>query len=168
MVVQAHSVRQYIKDKPTKWGIKLGVLAGSSSGYTIDFNIYIGRDAPGGISKFGLGRDAAVQPICPYYNQGYQLYIHNFYTSVHLMKHAFIYYVPANLKKGKQWGKGKARGSMRWERAPPCLALEWVENKVVSMITTSGNANDTVQVNRKKRSGGVWSSKERAPGEQSG
>ena len=28
------------------------------------------------------------------------------------------------------------------------------------MITTSGNANDTVQVNHKKRSGGVWSSKE--------
>ena len=99
MAVLPLSVRKYIKDKPTKWGIKQWVLAGSSNGYTIDFNIYIGKDALGGISKFGLGRDAAVQLICPYYNQGYQLYIHNFYTSVHFMKHAFIYYVPANLKK---------------------------------------------------------------------
>ena len=67
---------------------------------------------------------------------------------------------PANIKNGKQWGKGKARGSMRWERVPPCLALQWVDNRVVSMITTSGNAKNTVQANRKTRSGGVWSSKE--------
>ena len=36
---------QFIKDKPPKWGIKLWLLADSSNGYTIDFNIYIGRAA---------------------------------------------------------------------------------------------------------------------------
>lgn len=33
-------IRQYIKDKPTKWGIKLWVLADSCNGYTLDFDIY--------------------------------------------------------------------------------------------------------------------------------
>jgi hypothetical protein len=33
-------IRQYMKNKPTKWGIKLWVLADSSNGYTIDFNVY--------------------------------------------------------------------------------------------------------------------------------
>ena len=37
--------RQFIKDKPTKWGITLAGLADSSNGYTVDFNIYIGRAA---------------------------------------------------------------------------------------------------------------------------
>ena len=30
-----HSFRQYIRDKPTKWGMKLWVLADSSTGYTM-------------------------------------------------------------------------------------------------------------------------------------
>ena len=46
--------RQFIKEKPTKWGIKHWVLADSSNGYTIDFNIYIGR-AAGREVKMGLG-----------------------------------------------------------------------------------------------------------------
>ena len=36
---QRSGIRQYIKDKPTKWGIKLRVLADSFNGYTIDFNV---------------------------------------------------------------------------------------------------------------------------------
>ena len=47
MVKSRHrsGIRQYIKDKPTKWGIKLWVLADSSNGYTVDFNVYIGKEA---------------------------------------------------------------------------------------------------------------------------
>lgn len=40
-------IRQYMKDKPTKWGLKLWVLADSSNGYTVDFDIYIGKSAQG-------------------------------------------------------------------------------------------------------------------------
>ena len=47
MVKSRHrsGIRQFIKDKPTKWGIKLWVLADSSNGYTVDFNVYIGKAA---------------------------------------------------------------------------------------------------------------------------
>jgi len=40
-------IRQYMKDKPTKWGLKLWVLADSGNGYSVDFNVYIGKDATG-------------------------------------------------------------------------------------------------------------------------
>ena len=58
MVKSRHrsGIRQYIKDKPIKWEIKLWVLADSSNGCTVDFNIYIGKDAARGISKFGFGQ----------------------------------------------------------------------------------------------------------------
>ena len=36
-------LKQYIKDKPTKWGYKLFVLADSTNGYTWEFNIYAGK-----------------------------------------------------------------------------------------------------------------------------
>ena len=43
-------IRQYTKDKPIKWGIKLWEVADSSNDYTVDINIYIGKDAAREIS----------------------------------------------------------------------------------------------------------------------
>ena len=65
-------------------------------------------------------------------------------------------YSPASLKNGKQWAKGQPRGTMWWERDPPVLAMQWVDNKVVSMISTTSNANEQFQVKRKKKEGDVW------------
>ena len=36
-----------MKDTPTKWGVKLWVLADSDNGYTVDFNVYIGKETQG-------------------------------------------------------------------------------------------------------------------------
>ena len=174
MVKSRHrsGIRQYIKAKPTKWGIKLWGLDDSSNGYTIDYNIYIGRAAGRDVSEHGLGYDVVMKLMKPYLNQGYHLFVDNFYTSVTLFKTLFTQGVPATgttmetrrdfpavLKKGKEWAKGKERGAMRWERDAPCLALQWIDNKVVSLLTTIDNANDRLQVNRKSKTAGVWSTK---------
>ena len=174
MVKSRHrsGIRQYIKDKPTKWGIKLWVIADSSNGYTIDFDIYIGKAAGRDVSANGLGYDVVMKLMQPYLNQGYHLFVDNFYTSVTLFKTLFTLGVPATgtiietrrnfpaaLKNGKAWAKGKERGDMRWERDAPCLALQWIDNKVVSLLTTIDNANDRIQVNRKSKNAGVWSTK---------
>ena len=176
MVISRHrsEIRQYIKDKLTKWSIKLWVLADSSNGYTIDFNVYVGRAAAGEVSDDGLGYNVVVKLMQPYFNQGYHLYIDNFYTSSVLVKYLFQQGVPTtgtirensrgfpqNLKNGAQWAKPSnvQRGSMRWARDPPILVLQWLDNKVVSLLTTIENANDSLQVNRKTKSAGVWSTK---------
>ena len=48
---------------------------------------------------------------------------------------------------------------MRWEWDAPCLALQWIDNKVVSLLTSIDNANDRIEVNRKSKTAGVWSTK---------
>ena len=174
MVKSRHrsGIRQYIKDKPNKWGIKLWVLADSSNGYTVDFDVYIGRAAGRDVSAKGLGYDVVMKLIRNFLNQGYHLFVDNFYTSVTLFKDLFALGVPATgtmmetrrefpagLKNSKEWAKGKERGAMRWERDPPCLALQWIDNKVVSVLTTIDSANDHIQVNRKTKTAGVWSTK---------
>ena len=164
--------RQYIKDKPTKWGIKLWVLADSSNGYTVDFNIYIGRAAGQEVSANGLGYDVVMRLMAPYHNLGYHLFVDNFYSTLILFKDLFAKGIlatgtildrrrsfPEALRNSKEWAKGKERGCMRWVRDPPCLVLQWVDNKVVSMITTVGNANDHVQVNRKQKNAGTWTNR---------
>ena len=88
MVKSKHhsGIRQYIKTKPTKWGVKLWVLADSTNGYTWNFNVYIGRNAEGTQSMNGLAYDVVMKLITPLLHQGYHLYIDNFYTSVKLVK----------------------------------------------------------------------------------
>ena len=161
--------RQFIKDKPTKWGIKLWVLADSSNGYTVDFNIYIGRAAGQSIGEHGLGYDVVMLLMAPYLGKGYHLFVDNFYSTLTLFKHLYDQGVvatgtilpsrrsfPPALKNSQEWAKGRERGSMRWVRDPPCLVLQWVDNKVVSMITTVGNANERGQVTRRVRTDGEW------------
>ena len=91
MVKSRHrsGIRQYIKDKPTKWGIKLWMLADSSNGYTIDFDVYIGRAAGRNVSANGLGYDVVMKLMNKFLDQGYHLYVDNFYTSVTLFKDLF-------------------------------------------------------------------------------
>ena len=126
------------------------------------------------MSNHGLGYDVVVKLMQPYFNQGYHLYIDNFYTSTVLVKYLFQQGVPTtgtireknrgfprNLKNGAQWSKASnvQRGSMRWERDPPILALQWLGNKVVSLLTTIESANDSLQVTCKTKTAGVWSTK---------
>ena len=66
-------IRQYIRDKPTKWGIKYWVLGDRSNADVVDFNICAGR-AEGGISQYGLGYDVVRKLMLDYEGQGYHLF----------------------------------------------------------------------------------------------
>ena len=52
-------IRQFMKDKPTKWGINLWVATDSSNGYTCDFEIYTGKKSRDS-SQHGLGYDVVM------------------------------------------------------------------------------------------------------------
>ena len=71
--------RQYIRNKPTKWGYKYWVPA-DPTGYTIDFNIYA-RDNQEEASGKGLAYDVVVDLTSPFKYQGYQVFCDNFYSS---------------------------------------------------------------------------------------
>ena len=72
--------RQYIRNKPTKWGYKYWVLA-DPTGYTLDFDIYCGSAHQDGPSANGIAYDIVVKLTTPFVGQGYQLFCDNYYTS---------------------------------------------------------------------------------------
>lgn len=162
-------IQQFMKNKPIRWGIKLWVLTDSSNGYTMDFDVYIGKDAGRVVSKNGLGYDVVMKLVQPFLHQGYHLFFDHFYTSFQLVNDLFKLGVPStgtvstkqrvfpeSLKDIKKWVKRVERGSMRWERTSPCLFLQWRDNKPVSLITTIDNANDIVTVKRRTKIDNVW------------
>ena len=76
--------RQYIRNKPTKWGYKYWVLA-DPTGYTIDFNIYYGA-ANQLETGHGLAYDVVTTLIEPFHFQGYLVFCDNLYSSPSLFE----------------------------------------------------------------------------------
>ena len=98
MVKSKHrsGIRQYIKNKPTaKWGIMLWILADSANGYTYDFDVYTGWRSGEECSENGLGYDVVRKRSHPLENQGYHLYLDNFYTSPTLVKDLYSVQIPS-------------------------------------------------------------------------
>lgn len=171
MVKSKHrsGIRQFIKNKPVKWGIKLWVLADSANGYTYDFNVYIGKRAGHLASDNGLAYDTVMDLAAPLLHQGYHFYFDNFYSSVKLLKDLFASgtpstgtacenrrHFPESMKNGKKWAKSQDRGGMRWVRDEVCLALQWKDNRAVTLLSTINHANEFVMAERRERIGYRW------------
>ena len=162
-----YSFRQYIRDKPTKWGMKLWVLADSKSGYTYNFDVYLGKE--NNLSSFGLAYTVVMNLVTSLVNQGYHLFFDNFYTGIQLMKDLVARGIracgtvlvnrkgfPAGLKNVKEWEKKAKRGDVRWERDGDILAMQWKDNKTVSFLSTIHQARKTQTVVRRSKENGQF------------
>ena len=133
------SFRQYIRNKPVKWGFKLWCLCDSHNGYTSCFSVYRGKHGEVRTSN-GLGYDVVMSLMNDYLSQGYSLYSDNFYTSpilvttlydlgVHVtgtLDHTRIG-VPAEISQLKMdlGRKSASRGEGAYVRDKNCVYAVW-------------------------------------------
>jgi len=163
-------IRQYIKNKSIKFGIKLWVIADSATGYTWDFIVYTGAGDGVTDSVNGLGYGVVMTLSKPLFHQGYHMYFDNFYTSSILVEDLLTKGIPScgtavesrrgfpnSMKGGKVWAKAKERGDMRWVRNGKVLGLQWKDNKVVTMVSSIDRADKYVEVERKVKIDGKCS-----------
>ena len=73
--------KQYMKAKPTKWGIKVFVLADATNGYIRTFQIYTGKSLEDGNSSVGLCSKVVLDLMSGLEGSGLHLYTDNYYTS---------------------------------------------------------------------------------------
>ncbi|XP_027859071.1 piggyBac transposable element-derived protein 4-like isoform X1 [Xiphophorus couchianus] len=150
-----------MKDKPTKWGIKLFVLAESSSGYTVSFSLYTGKTHTA--SEHGLSYDMVMKLIQPsYLGTVYHIYMDNFYTSPTLFKDLASKKFGAcgtyrESRKGCPKGRPNAltkksgRGSVRWIREGPVVFVKWMDTREVSVCSTIHPAFSGETVQRREK-----------------
>ena len=72
-------LRQYIKAKPHKYGIKLWAICCACCSYSLKQNIYLGST----IESVG-GRDVVLQLIQPYLDKGHVIYCDRFFSHMDL------------------------------------------------------------------------------------
>ncbi|XP_030609340.1 piggyBac transposable element-derived protein 4-like [Archocentrus centrarchus] len=138
-------IKQYMKAKPTKWGLKFFVLA-DVNGYTIDFQLYTGKAEI--FSGHGLSFDVVCSLVQKsYLGSGYVIYIDNFYTSPLLFRHLrqLGFGACGTYRKGRvgvptthenALTKKSPRGSIRWIRDRDLLYIKWMDTREVSMCST--------------------------------
>lgn len=160
-------LKRCIKNKPTRWGYKLVVLADSQTGYTWNFAVFRGKESNPGR---GLGFESVMSLMdLEKLGTGYHLYIGDFYTSPQLFRDlqnlqlgacgtvrpnhaAFPKETPNDL------GRRAPRGSIRWLRDAELLFVKWTDTREVNVCSTlhSGHAAETVQ--RRVKQHGEWKS----------
>ena len=80
------SFKQYHRDKPIKWGMKVWMLADSKTGYNYSFDMYVGCDEDlEDLQRIGKVSVVVLKLAKGLYGQGYHLYFDRFYTSPHLL-----------------------------------------------------------------------------------
>lgn len=144
---------QYMKDKPTKWGIKVFTLSDASTGYIYRLNVYTGKSSvESDCATFGLSFRAVTHLMEGLDNRGHQLYTDNYYTSPNLYVHLYEKgtmacgtvrpnrkgFPKALVKKGKQ-----ARGFYDYRTNGPLLACAWYDRRMVYLLTTIHVAETT-------------------------
>ena len=80
--------KQYMKDKPTKWGIKVFTLCNSTNGYVYRLQVYTGKNLENSDPSVGLCSQVVLDLMAGLEKQGHEheLYTVNYYTSPQLFQ----------------------------------------------------------------------------------
>lgn len=144
------SLKQYVKNKPHKWGIKTFARAGIS-GIIYDFEIYVGKGTVKESTELGISGDIVTRLSkgIPK-NQNFKLFMDNWFTSFHLLRTlkesgilacgtVRVARMPkCNTLKSERSLKDEGRGSFDFvtEKNQNIIVCKWYDNKCVHVAST--------------------------------
>lgn len=149
--------RQFIANKPSRFGIKVWAMADATTGYILKQQIYTGKKLAGEANNrpddapyVGLAQQVVTDLLQGYDNKGYVVVTDNFYSSPTLslkLKEKEIESLGTVKATSKGFPKDlifpskpkPARGTGDWRNCGNLLAMSWYDNKGVYFLSTVHN-----------------------------
>ena len=147
-------MRQYMKNKPIKWGIKFWFCCGAKSGYLYEFDMYLGKK---GNTEFGLG-ESVVLSLCQKLKDAHCfVFFDNFFTSTALLVKLLEMgiYVTSTVRANQKnmpvlkHDKEMKRGEHDWFSSNHLSAIKWMDSKSVILLSNYFNPKETQQIERR-------------------
>lgn len=151
-----NKMKQFLKDKPTKWGFKVFVLADSVTGYVYALKIYEGK---GKNSTKCLTSKVINFLIEGLQNKGHHLYMDSYYTNydniIELSKAMIgvtgtVKKTSKNLPNAFKNLKKLPRGEYKSLKNGNILCIIWQDTKLVRMMSNIDSSQEIIIGDRKK------------------
>ena len=154
------TMKQYLPMKPVKRGFKVWVMADALNGYFYDFDVYVGAT---GEREGALGEKVVMRLSEAISGRHHQVYFDNYFTSIPLLVKLLAqdtYECGTIRTNRKQYpkeiseeAKRLRRGEFLFRQSGNIVAVAWKDNKVVNVVSTLANADNTTTVNRTQKDG---------------
>jgi len=141
--------KQYMKDKPTKWGIKVFVLADSTNGYVSRIQVYTGKNSSLSRDEVGLSSRVVLELLDGLEGRHPKVYMDNFYSSPALFLTLYRKgvnacgtvrpnrkYFPQELNVNK---RDVDTGYYDYRSSGPLLASVWMDKRILHLLSTMSN-----------------------------
>jgi len=137
--------KQYTKDKPTKWGIKVFVLADSTNGYVSRIQVYTGKNSSLSRDEVGLSSRVVLELLDGLEGRHPKVYMDNFYSPALFLT---LYrkgvnacgtvrpnrkYFPQELNVNK---RDVDTGYYDYRSSGPLLASVWMDKRILHLLST--------------------------------
>lgn len=162
------SWRQYMRDKPARFGLNEFTLADSENGYVLDINVYTGKEC--GQDSKGLPQRVVLKLVEPFYRLGYNIFMDNYYTSVELFEKLCDHGLQACgtcredriglprdvTKSTSATVKRMKRGEAIFRQKHHLTCVTWKDRKPVTILTTLPATEEMGVAERSVREANVW------------
>lgn len=152
-----HSMKQYIKSKPIKLGFKFWLRCDAVTGYLFEFDIYTGKKNE---PELGLGETVIMDLTKKLVGTSACIYADNYFSSPTLATRLknrgidFFGVVRKDRKGLPKFMKDRAMARGKYEmmfcKEANLLALKWIDNKSVHMVSSIINSGVSRVERRKK------------------
>jgi Transposase IS4 len=144
--------KQYIKNKPVKWGLKIYCVACSDTSYLCNAEFYLGKNMMEIPSDASVLQQTCVRLLRPFANHGRIVHIDNYYTSLPLllelrqMNIRICGTIRTNrkglcgdviIRKGEETQLKKQPGFIRFASCDDISFVAWYDKRPVHLLTNA-------------------------------
>jgi len=159
------AIKQYCKDKPTKWGIKVFLLTDSTNGYLYSAEVYTGKVDGNFVDGLGATGSIVVRLVAGLEHKNHVVFMDRFYTSPILYSYLCVHGIHAcgTVQTNRKFfpkqlilpKKELQRGQHKYLCSDNISAVVWYDRRPIYFLSTYHDPTVTSSVNRKNKDGSI-------------